>query len=213
MKIRQVLAFAALVIGLGTASVAKADTMCAAGQSVATGFGCSLGDLTFTFELVSFLPAGQTLALEPPTGTSGGTATLAFQLLTTANPVDVHLVYEITSTSADITGIDNSFTFVTGGQIMETACSVDPQLPANNGSCPTADILGSILNTTGGTQFSNSFGPVSTIWIDKDVTDTGFSSFSDSVEETGVTPEPSSIALFGTGLLAAAGALRRRLKA
>jgi PEP-CTERM motif len=207
MKIRQVLAFAALVIGMGTASVAKADPICTAGNPVATGFGCSLGDLTFTFDVVSFLPPGSTLGLEPPTGISGGVATLAFQLLQTANPVDVHLVYEVTSTSADILGINNSFTFLTGGQIMETACSVNPEL--TNGSCPTADILGSILNTTGGTESDTFTSPVSTMWIDKDVTDTGFSSFSDSVEE--VTPEPSSIALFGTGLLAAAGALRRRL--
>jgi PEP-CTERM motif len=213
MKMRHILAVAALVIGMGTASVAKADT-CST-QSVVTGFSCSLGDLTFTFEEVSGIPSGSfvDLALEAPTGVIGNLTSLVFQVAASSFPIDLHLIYEVTSTSASITALDSTFNPVvtnppTSGQIAETACSSDPML--TEGSCPSANILGTGLNTTGGQTFTTPFDPQSTLWVDKDVEDNGFSSFSDSIEQT-ATPEPSSIALFGTGMLAAAGVIRRRL--
>ena len=213
MKVRQVLAIAALIIGLGSASVAKADPMCVS-QQVVAGLACSLGDLTFTFEAVSFNGANSStdsLALEtPPTGTIGGVTTLGFQVLATY-PVDIHLVYEVQSTSTNITALDSGFIPVEGnppppGQIAESACGSDPLL--HEGTC--TPLLASVTNSTGAITYTASFGPVSTVWVDKDITDNGFSSFTDSIQ-TSATPEPSSIALFGTGLLAAAGALRRRL--
>lgn len=210
MKIRQVLAVVALVIG--TATVAKADTMCT-NQAVVAGMSCSLGNLTFTFESVSGLPAGSLISLgleSPPTGILGDLTVLGFQVLGNF-PTDIHLIYEVQSTAATITSIDSSFNPVAGnppphGQIAETACGTDPL--STEGTCQ--DVLGTALNTTGLITFTNSFGPVSTLWIDKDITDNGFSSFTDSIEQT-ATPEPSSIALFGTGMLAAAGMIRRRL--
>jgi hypothetical protein len=212
MKIRQVLAVVALAIG--TAAVAKADTC--SNQAVVTGMVCSLGDLTFTFDLVNGIPSGALTSLDlstPPTS-AGNPVVLGFQLSGTTG-VDIHLIYQVQSTSADIVALDSSFPFIASspGHISEVACSVDPSLPANEGNCPPADILGSALNTTGGITFTspNPFGPVSSLWIDKDITPAGFSSFTDTVEEIGVTPEPSSIALFGTGMLAAAGVVRRRL--
>jgi hypothetical protein len=125
------------------------------------------------------------------------------------------MIDEIQSTSADITALDSSFPFISGtptaGHISEVACSVNPSAPANEGNCPPSDILGSAINSTGAITYTGTFGPVGTLWVDKDITDNGFSSFTDSVLETTATPEPSSIALFGTGLLAAAGVVRRRL--
>jgi hypothetical protein len=211
MKFRQVLAVVALAVGAAT--VAKADTC--SNQAVTTELTCSLGDLTFTFDLVNGIPTGALTALNlstPPTS-AGNPVVLGFQL--SASPdVDIHLIYEVQSTSADIVSLDSSFPFISSdpGHISELACSVNPLLPANEGNCPPADILGSALNTTGAITYTDPFGPVSTLWIDKDITPNGFSSFTDTVEETTApTPEPSSIALLGTGLLAAAGAMRRRL--
>jgi hypothetical protein len=208
MKIRQVLAFAALIIGLGTASVAKADT-CAA-QTVMSGLTCTVGDLTFAFSSVSYNPIDPPQSLTIATTSSiGGVTTLMFQLLS-GTPVDVDIAYEVSSSSDHIVGLDSSFSQGAGspaGSIVETACAINPVE-----GCPSNDLLANYTNN-GGIANSAPFGPVGAVWINKDVTDNGFSEFTDSVEETTVTPEPSSIALFGTGLLAAAGALRRRLKA
>jgi len=151
--------------------------------------------------------------ITPSTGISGGVATLEFGLLATY-PLDINLVYEVSSTSADITQLDSAFTngdLTPPGSIIETACSVDPEL--HGGICPAADVITSFTNPPN--TLSATFGPESNIWIDKDITDNGFSEFEDTVHETTTPaiPEPSSFALFGTGLLAAAGALRRRLKA
>jgi hypothetical protein len=211
MKIRHVLAAAALVIGLSTASVAKAAT-CST-QAVVTSFSCTLNDLTFTFTTVSFSNGTGTLNLETPnTGFAGGIATLDFQVLS-STPVDIHLIYDVTTNpvNSEITNLDSGFTQGTGtppGTIVETGCKVDP-----TSGCSPANTLVTYTNT-GGQLTSPGFGPVSSLWVDKDITDNGFSEFMDSVHETStVTPEPSSFALFGTGLLAAAGAVRRRLKA
>jgi len=217
MKMRHILAVAALVLGMGTASVAKADTC--ASQAVITGMTCSLGDLTFTFLSVTAAPGSNLSSLDletPSTGFAGGVATLDFEVLA-ATPVDIHLVYEVASTSADITSLDSGFNQGNGtpaGSIVETGCAVNPMPAPNNGICPTGpptSVLATFTNN-GGTATSDTFGPVETVFVDKDVTDNGFSSFVDSVDETTTpTPEPSSIALFGTGMLAAAGVVRRRL--
>jgi len=212
MKIRQILTVAALLIGMGTATFAKADTC--SNQAVVAGMSCTLGDLTFTFDSVNGLPTTSllTLGLEtPPTGVLGGVTTLGFQV-EGSFPLDIHLVYEVQSTAATMTALDSAFIPVAGnpapgGHISETACGTNPLL--TQGSC--TDILGSALNTSGSITLTNAFGPVSNLWVDKDIEDNGFSSFTDSIEQTTPTPEPSSIALFGTGMLAAAGVVRRRL--
>jgi hypothetical protein len=174
-------------------------------QAVTVGFSCSLGAVTFTFEVVSLGGSATAIQLETPsTGIFGNDYNLDFQITAAVPPTgDFHIVYEVTGGS--FTQVDNSFgrSLFTGSSINETVCAVDPE--AGLGGCSAANTLAFLGNTTGALEFSTPFAPHSTIWIDKDVTDNGFSSFSDSV----VSPEPATALLLGSALLGL-GVLGRR---
>jgi hypothetical protein len=196
------LLFLSVIILMGMSMVASATPMCVS-QSVVDGLVCSLGDLTFDFENVSFTTsnpsgvAGDALALDtPPTGVQPGFVTLGFTLLA-AYPVDITLDYSVVSTSTDITAIASTFGPPDTGEIFESACSSNPTIiPPGCGVAIT-----SVDNTTGAYTQSASFSPLSSVFIDKDVTDPGFSSFTDSIVETSAVPEPSSFWFLGAGLL------------
>jgi hypothetical protein len=159
---------------------------------------CTLGDLTFDFEAVNFLGANSgfdLLGLEtPPTAAAPGVVTLGFQVLATY-PVDVELDYSVTSTSADITALASTFGPPGVGEIFESACATDPTIVPPGCGSPIA----TVTNTTGAYTVSPSFGPLSQVFVDKDVTDLGFSSFTDSIQESTV-PEPSSFGFLGVAL-------------
>jgi hypothetical protein len=209
-----VLMAGAAILGCCAPAFAAPACLMVTNQAITAGFACTLGDLTFTFENVSFVSpnstTSDTIALEaPPTGTAGNVDILGFQLFA-IYPVDIHLVYEVQSTSSNIIGLDSSFTPSAGSQIQESACGTDPESPVNEGSC--TPLLGTVINSSGAITYTPTFGPVSTLWVDKDVTDTGFSSFTDSIEESAV-PEPASGLLLGAALCGLGLIGRKRSKA
>jgi hypothetical protein len=122
--------------------------------------------------------------------------------------VDIELVYKVSSTKTDITAIDSTFgpPQPAGSQIFESACPTDPTIIPPGCGSPYA----TVTNTTGLYTISSTFGPVSSLYIDKDIENFGFSTFSDSIEETTV-PEPMAMSLVGGGL-ALLGMLRFRSK-
>jgi hypothetical protein len=206
--------FAASVALLGMSMVASATPVPCSNQAVVTGFTCGLGNLTFTFENVSFVganPGLDALALDtPPTGFSDGVADLGFQVLA-SYPVDIHLVYEVTSTTSGIFSVDSTFTPAApppDPRINESVCSTDPEL--TEGSCPQANVLAQVNNVTGSIATSGNFGPLSQFWVDKDITDPGFSSFTDSVN-VGTVPEPSTSVFLGAAILGL-GMISRKLR-
>jgi hypothetical protein len=118
-----------------------------------------------------------------------------------ATPLDINLVYQVTGVSGLVT-IDNSFTGV--GSITEYVCAANPDIT----SCNNTNALAVIFNNTGA-EMTATFTSTGSFWIDKDVEDNTFSEFNDSFD---VTPEPSSLLMFGTGLLGLAGMLRHKFQ-
>jgi hypothetical protein len=182
-----------------------------ANQQVTDTLVCVEGGLTFTFDLVKFTGGGPAAQLDlstPPTSAAtAGLVVLGFTVLATT-PVDIDLVYQVSSPNANITNIDSTFgpPAPAGSQIFESACPTNPTIVPPGCGTPYA----TVTNTTGLYTISSSFGPVNSIYIDKDIENFGFSEFTDSVEDPSV-PEPMAMSLVGGGL-ALLGLLRFRTK-
>jgi opacity protein-like surface antigen len=208
----------AAVAVVGMSSAANAATTCI-NQQVTAGFTCSIGSLTFDFLTLSFgaqspPSTGDTLTLAPPTGQNGNSVVLGFQINpgTSGVPVDLLLEYTVTSTSANITGIDASYAGP-DGTITETAFANDSTCAGPTGCTTVLSQLFDGHNNGNVDVFGNpaTFGPVSSIVISKDIDDLQFSEFTDSVTVSSV-PEPMTLSMMGAGLLGLSLISRRRKK-
>lgn len=212
--------FAVSAVAL-TAMAANATTACDSGSVTVTApptstpaLVCTLGGLTFSWEQLKFTPSTPPSTVDittPFTGIYGNDYVLNFSFVNgPPPPVDVLMTYEVSSTTANLTQVDSSFTSTDTtppASITETVCGTDPGL--SMGTC--TDVL-AVLNNTGGLNYSGTFGPAQNIWIIKDIGTGGpisISTFNDSVV---ATPEPSSIGLLmiaAFGIVATARKLRK----
>jgi hypothetical protein len=197
----------AILLGMSVAANASSCADPSTPVQISTGFVCTLGDLTFTFTSVAVLPPGTDYLIDPATGISGNDVILDIDVVSPgliAPPfvADTNLTYTVTSTSADIAGIDNSFPNSNLGFISEFAC--DSAIV--NKVC-TGNTLATLNNTTPGVTDTAMFtgGPVNSISIYKDA-EGNFSSFTDSIVET---PEPASLGLMLVAGLGLAGLVRK----
>jgi hypothetical protein len=208
-----------------TAASAFATTACDSGSVTVTAppaytnpptpaLVCTLGGLTFSWEQLKFTPSAPPSTLDittPFTGIVGNDYDLNFSFVNgPPPPVDILMTYEVSSTGANISAVDSSFSSadtLPPASITETICGTDPGL--SGGTC--TDVL-TVLANTGGSALSGNFGPVQNIWIIKDIGTGGpiaISTFTDSVV---ATPEPSSIGLMliaAFGIAASARKLRK----
>ncbi len=199
-------------MALAITPAAFATTACSADISAITvGTVCSEGNFTFTFDYLSYVPTyGPTDQLYFGAGTagSGNSANLVFQIVG-QDPEDFNVAYEVQG-PAGATILDNSFLGTTS--INETACSApvtSPGPPVTLSGCPGGDQLATFFNSTGADTDSSSFTQNGTFYIDKDAEASTYSDFTDSIS---VAPEPSSLMLFGTGLLGLAFVAFRKAK-
>lgn len=197
-----------LAIGaLGLSALPALATTCGGGLTLTDGTVCTLGALTFDFESISFNPAASvdTLSLiSPGTGVFGDDYVLDFDYLGDV-PTDINLVYGVTSTSGTITEVDSTYmpTTATPQSLVVDVCGDNPA--TNLGAC--SPVLASVPNNTGALTFGSiTGGPVSSIYVETDITNPGFSSFTNSFV---ATPEPSSIGFMLIGALGIVAASRK----
>jgi hypothetical protein len=200
--------FLILAVGaLGLSALPALAGTCAGGDNVTSGFTCSLGSLSFDFTNVAFSPTGgtQSLTLTDQTGIYGDNYVLDFDA-SVGSAGDLGIDYTVTSTSDNLTTVDNEYS-PTGAPLQsldETVCTVGTNPTP---SCGT--VLQTLDNETGNEEYSESFGPESSVYIEKDF-NVPTSQFNDSII---ATPEPTSLGLMLIGALGIGLASRKFRKA
>src|SRR5271166_3219939 len=200
---------------------------------IVSGFDCGIGDKTFANFMYSAtsnppgfgIPAGG-VAVTPITtsGNPGFQFSAGWFASTTSGILEEDSLIQysvnvnpggalINDLSLSIAGLAFNGTGFVG--VSETAC-LGAMLPA----CSGGTILTlNVFDSKGGSQLVDSatFSPVSEIDVAKDITVQAGTNGSASLSlvtnqfSEGQVPEPSSILLFGSGVLALAGVLRRKL--
>jgi hypothetical protein len=209
------IALLALATALAITPAAMASTFPASctgygpSSTIVSGTDCTGSPWTIDFTTVSFSGPGSPTATLSFNAGSTYTATsldILFEVYETAG-TDIDLVYTV-SGPAGYYSVDSSFLLSNPvGSVDENVCST----PASTVGCDSlADTYVILDNTAGYIQKSGVFNTTNgTFYIAKDVTDPGFSEFEDSIESA---PEPSSLIMFGTGLLGLAGMLRYKFR-
>jgi hypothetical protein len=224
-----VIACVALLSGVGFASACSDTTF---DQYLGAGFNCTIGDKTFsnfayhgTSNPPGFsIPAGGIDVTPITTPLNPGFQWSAGWHVSTSSGVlsqDSLFQFTVNSSSANITDVSLSiggagFSGTGSVTVDETVC-LGATFPAcSGGTVKTLEVFDSIDGTK--TFDEISFAGVSEVDVQKDVLiDAGtngsasLSLLTNQFSEQGTTPEPASILLFGSGALALAGVLRRKL--
>jgi hypothetical protein len=141
-----------------------------------------------------------------------GTVSLMFNpnLSVQSGLADIHLYFDATATSGKITGVDGSITG-NNSHFSESVCSVGY---SSSGTCTPTLAMFTIFS--GQNQGVIPITPSTSIGVFKDIqtmSPGALTSFVQTFEVTSsnVIPEPGTLALFGTAVIALAGLVRRRL--
>lgn len=187
-------------------SAGSAAPLCASASAVTTGFSCSIGGLTINIQSVTGVGVTPELNLVQSTSSSG-TVTLAFNpnITPSAGSQEIKLFYQLTGSagtvSSTVTGVDASLTehACTAAYTGDTCSAVDLGSFTVDGS--TSGNTSAALNLTGSDVF---------IFKDINVAAAGaLTLFTQNITTGGnggpgggEVPEPMSIVLMGSGLVA-----------
>jgi len=221
-KMKRALWVAALIVGLSSlaeAGVVPAVASCSLGTMAtysATGFSCTIGSLTFSDFSYSSASFGGATAV-PADGitvspiTSGSEIGFEFEApwsVSSDQGEDSAIGYTVTATAGTISDLVLSmagFGVRNGGNVSIGETSVTPPL----------SLL--VFDNLSGAQATDSVTGLNllTITLIKDIALAGNNgvatlSIVDNTFSTSSVPEPTSILLFGAGLVGLAGYLRRR---
>lgn len=201
---------------LTTAAVLALSSLAAHADTIASTFGPGQTyNANVGWLLSNYIDAAPFVPTETVTLTY---AALAVDWVSGNAPMNVYIESSVDGSPGTILDtLSQIGTYQTGSsEVVNFVCSSCSQLDAGTlyflvgQQNDTSTESGWMWSSTNGTFYYNAQGSTTGPW-DSEMATLGAFEVDGTPDPTGVTPEPSSIALMGTGLLGAASAIRRRI--